>query len=167
MRGQIENDIHIRLVETEIEARAVEIERPPKVAPSHKIAKLVDCRVVLEGVSRHEHDADGFSRIDEGLRSFRRGRQWLFYKHVLASCDGFLAQLRMAGWRCRNDDGFDVRQRIFDIGVRGNTVIDWRKSVTDLAESLVHADDRRYPGGGSQYADMLRSPITYADDANP
>jgi hypothetical protein len=104
---------------------------------------------VLEGVTRHEHDADGFSRIDEGLRSFRRRRQWLFYKHMLASCDGFLTQLCMAGRRCRNDDSVDVWQRICDIGECGNTVIDRRQSVIDLAESLVHADDRRYPGCGS------------------
>jgi hypothetical protein len=97
---------------------------------------------VLEGVTWHEHDADVFSRIDEGPRSFRRGRQWLFYKHVLASCDGFLTQQCMAGWRCRNDDSIDVRQGIRDIGVYGNTVIDLRKSVIDLAEPRVHADNR-------------------------
>ena len=166
MRGQIEDDIHIRLVETEIETRAIEIERPPKVAPPHEITKLMNCCVVLEGVARHKHDADGFSRINKRLRSFRRGRQWLFYKHVLTRCDGFLAEQRMAGRRCRNDDSVDVWQGIFDIGVCGNTVIDLRKSLIDLAESLVHADDRCYPGRGPQHADVLRSPITYTDDAD-
>jgi hypothetical protein len=122
---------------------------------------------VLEGVARHEHDADGFSRINERPRSFRRGRQRLFYKHVLASRYDFLTQQCMGGWRRRNDDSVDVRQGIFDIGVCGNTVIDRGNSIIDLAESLVHADDRCYPGCGSQHADVLRSPITYTDDADP
>lgn len=73
----------------------------------------------------------------------------------------------MAGWRCRNDNRVNVRQGIFDIGVCGNTVIDLRNSLIDLAESRVHADDRRHPRCGSQHADVPRSPITYADDADP
>ena len=167
MRGQIEDDIDIRLVKTEIQARAVKIERPPKLASLNEITKLVDCSVVLEGVSRHEHDTSGFSRIDQGLRSFWRGRQWLFYKHVLACCDGFMTQRCMAGRRYRNYDGVDVRQGICNVGVCRNTVIDLRQSVIDLAESRVHADDLCYPGCGSQHADVPRSPITYADDTDP
>ena len=73
----------------------------------------------------------------------------------------------MAGRRCCDDNRIDVRQGILDVGVCGNAVIGLRMAVTDLGEPLVYANDRRYPGRGSQHADVPRTPVTYADDADP
>lgn len=72
----------------------------------------------------------------------------------------------MAAWRCCNDNRINVRQSIFDISVCGDIVIDLRNSVIDLAEPLVYTDDRRYTRCGSQHANVPRSPVTYADNAD-
>ena len=60
-----------------------------------------------------------------------------------------------------------MRQGLLEVGVRGDTVIYLVASVINLTEPLVHADDRDYTGRRPQHADVLRTPITYSDDADP
>ena len=66
MRGQIENDIHVRLVEPEIQACAVEVEEPPEVPVTHQVTQFMDGCIVLESMTRHEHHAGDVSSLNEG-----------------------------------------------------------------------------------------------------
>ena len=123
MRCEIENDIHVRLVEPEVQARAIEVEEPSEVPPAHEVAQLMDGRVVLEGVARHEHHAGDVGRLDEGPCCIGGGRHRFFDQHVLACGDCLHAKRRVAGWRCGDDDRIDMRQRLLEVGVYGHAVI--------------------------------------------
>src|SRR5215813_1153154 len=73
----------------------------------------------------------------------------------------------MSGWWCGDDDRVDVGQRVVDVGVGGNAVIDLLTPVVDAREALVHADDRRHAGRGRKHAYVPRPPVTDTDDAYP
>ena len=131
VRGQIEDDVHVRLVKPEIQAGAIKVEKRAELTSADEIPQFVHCCVVLEGVAGHEHDAGRVSRVHQGPRVLRRGRHGLFDKHVLAGGDGLQAQRRVGGRRGGDDDRIDVRQRLFDIRVNGDAVVSLVIGVTD------------------------------------
>ena len=84
MRCKVENDIHIGLVEPEVQACAIKVEQLPEVTAPHEITQLMHGRVVLERVAGHEHHAGRGGRLDERPRRIRRGRHRLFYQYMFA-----------------------------------------------------------------------------------
>ena len=59
------DDIHVGLVQPQVEAGAVQVEELAELPPAHELAQLVDGRVVLEGVAGHEHHAGRLGRVDQ------------------------------------------------------------------------------------------------------
>ena len=145
MRCKIEDDINVRLIKPKIQSCAIEIEQLSELTRAHEFPKLVDRRIVLEGVAWHEQDTGCGCRLDEAVSGGCRSRHWLFDKHVFARFDGLHPQRRVARWRCRDNDRIDVRQRILDAGKCGNAVVNLLTSIADAGEALVYADDCRYP----------------------
>jgi hypothetical protein len=166
VRSKVENDIYVALVKPQVQACAIKVEEPPKVAPLHEVTQLMDGCVVLESVAWHEHHADGVSGLDERPCFICRGGHRFFDKYMLACGDCLQAKLGMAGWRCGDYERINMRQGIVDVGVYGNAVICLLLSAIDLGKPLVHADDCRYPGRGPQHAYVPRAPITYSNDAD-
>lgn len=64
MRRQVEDDIHVRLIEPEIQAGAVKVEEPAQVTSAPEVSQLVYSRVVLESMAGHKHDASGSGGIN-------------------------------------------------------------------------------------------------------
>jgi hypothetical protein len=167
MGGQIENDVHVRLVKPEIQARAIKVEEPPEVTFAHEVMQLVDRRVVLEGMAGHKDHAGGRRGIDEYPCLVRGGCHRLFDKYVLPRCDCFQGKRRMArGWR-GDDERVNTGQGILDIRVCRDAVLGLATAVTDLSEPLVHADDSGYPSRGTKHADVSGTPETHSNDADP
>ena len=160
MRGEIEDDINVRLVKPEIKSFTIKIEKLPQLTRAHNFPEFVNRGVVLEGVTWHEHDTGRVGRVDKMPGGLRRGRHGLFDKYMLTSLDSLQSQRCVACWRRRDDNRVDVRQRILDAGIRGNAVVNLLTSVTDFGKPLVHARNRRDPGRGPQDAHMPRAPIT-------
>ena len=167
MRCKVENDIHVGLVEPEVQTCAIKVEQLPEVTPLHEITQLMHGRVMLEGVAGHEHHAGRVSRLDEQPRRIGRGRHRFFYEYMLACRYCFQAKLRVAGWRCGDDDRINMRQGLFEVGIYGHAMIYLRLAVIDLGKPLVHADHRRYPRRRPQHAYVPRTPITHSYDADP
>lgn len=91
---------------------------------------------------------------------------WAFDKHMLPCGDCSQGKRRVACWRRGDDYRINMRQGMLDVGVCGDAVLRLLAAVTDLSEPLVDADDARCPGRGTEHADVLRSPITYSNDAD-
>lgn len=167
MGGQIENYIHVCLVEPEIQARAVKVEEPSKVTSAYEVTQLMDGRVVLEGVAGHENDAGGRGGIDEHPCLACSGRHGFFDKHVLPRRDCLQGERSMARRRCGDDERINMRQGIFDVRVCRDVVLRLPRAVSNLSEPLVHADDSGYAGRGPKHPDMSRTPVTNPYDADP
>src|SRR5579875_3442456 len=146
MRSQIEDDIHVGLVQTQVEACAVEVEKPPEVTSLDELTKLVDGRIVLEGVARHEHHTGRVSRVDYFLGGARGRGQRFLDEDMLTGGDGFQPQHGVTGRRGRDDDRVEVRQGVVQIGVGGNSVLGQLRTGIDPGKPLVYRDNVRYPG---------------------
>jgi len=156
-----------RLVEPEIQPRAVKVEEPSEVPAAHQVTQLVDGRVVLEGVPGHEYHPGGRRGIDEQPRRGRGGRHRLFDKHVLPCRDRLQGKRRMTRRRRGDDHRVHTRQGFLDVGIRRDPWLILPKAVADLSEPLVYADDIAYPRRGTEHADVPRTPVTHPHDADP
>jgi hypothetical protein len=90
----------------------------------------------------------------------------IFDKHMLTCGDYSQNKRRVVCWRRGDNDSVDMWQGILEVAIGGDAVLRLLAAVTDSSESVVDADDARYPGRGTEHPDVLRSPITHSDDAD-
>ncbi|MBB5159899.1 hypothetical protein BJ970_007499 [Saccharopolyspora phatthalungensis] len=88
VRCEVPNDVHIPLVETEVQPRGVDVEHPSQITGVDDLLEFPHGGVVLEGVTGHEHHATLISGVDESSGVLDRGRQRLFDEGVLSGEHG-------------------------------------------------------------------------------
>ncbi len=164
MGCQVPENVDVLLVQTQVEAGAVDVTDVPELAVVDELAELADRRVVLEGMADHEHDTGVVCALDDGPAVGDARRERLLHEDVATSQGTLDRNLGVRpGWR-GDHERVHGREHVADpAGELGG----WKR-----APSLGKARGARVHDGHSDFGrraqdpSVLGAPIPVADDSH-
>ena len=114
MRCKVPDDVHVLLVQTEVETRAVDVADLAELAAVGDLAQLPDRGVVLERVTDHEVHVGEHGRVDQLFAFCDARRQRLFDQHVAVGADRGVRDHGVRARRRRDDDGVGLLEDVVE-----------------------------------------------------
>ena len=119
MRGEVEDDVDVVLVQAQVEAGTVDVVHLAQFLVLHQLAELPDGGVVFERVPDHEDHARRGRRAVQPAGALGGRRERLFHQDVLSGLDRLQRHGHVGAGRGRDDDRVDLIEGRPECGMPG------------------------------------------------